>query len=177
MSENLLHTQRVDALYAHLLPALGAAVSISLLLAWVFNGVLAPGPLYGWLATVWGLAVVQLGVWVAYQRQRRWSTPGPGWVRTAVALTGLAGMAWGLGLGWMALAGSPVQALIAISLGLGAISLTIANLAYWQSHAAFQVPVLLCLGGRPGGRRSRGSRCCRWPRWCCAWRRSSSPSA
>lgn len=144
--EQRFQMQRMDALFANMVPSAITGLVISSLLCVFFWTPERGGTLLAWTGTAWGMVGVRLSLWLAYRQSRsRHAFPARGWLVAAIGLMALAGVIWGLGLGWMALIGTPLQLVIAISVAVGAISLTIVNLSYWQDHAAFQVPVLLSI--------------------------------
>ncbi len=143
-ADPILAQRRVEALYdtAPLSGVMGLAGAT--MLATVFWRPDRHVLVVGWLIASWTPILLRLALGVAYRRRRRRPGPPPGlrWAWASFAAMALTGTAWGAGLAWMLVHGEAGEIPIVVGTALGAVTMTTTNMAFWQMHAAFQVPIL-----------------------------------
>lgn len=150
--DGALLAAQTDALYATAVPSILMGAVGGSILASVFMTL--PG-VDLWLAVVWLLTLGRLALVFGYKRRQRSIDDARIWALRAIVLVGVSGFVWGTGVAWMIQGATEYQVTAATCLTLGAISLTLANVAFWQYHAAFQIPVCLSVAagmamtGRP----------------------------
>ena len=96
----------------------------------------------GWLLASCLPIFARMGLRLAYRHRRHQDGASLHWVWASLVLMGLTGLAWGVGLGWMLVHGDADEVPVVVGTALGAVAMTMTNMAYWQTHAAFQVPIL-----------------------------------
>ena len=154
-ADPILRRRRVEALY-DTVPVSGfMGLAGAAMLASVFWRPDRHALVMGWLVASCLPIFARMGLRLAYRRSRRRGDAGLRWVWASLVLMALTGLAWGIGLGWMLVHGEADEVPVVVGTALGAVAMTMTNMAYWQTHAAFQVPILGSLAvavliARPG---------------------------
>ncbi|MGN6270458.1 MAG: diguanylate cyclase [Sphingomonas sp.] len=154
--DTLLKT-RLDAVYPLVAPMSVMDLLGCTLIAWLYWTPTSAAALGVWLCGCAAIVVARAGVAVAYRSDRFPDVRARTWGRLIALFAGLSGVMWGGALTWMLAVGSDNQATFVVCVALSGLTLSIANIAYWPTYAAFAAPVTLAaavgfaLSHRPGG--------------------------
>ncbi|WP_295532546.1 diguanylate cyclase [uncultured Pseudacidovorax sp.] len=141
-ADTTLRRRRVEALY-DTVPISGfMGLAGAIMLALVFWRPDRHALVLGWLVASCTPIFARLALRWAYRRYGSEAVPGTGWVWISIVLMAFTGLAWGIGLAWMLVHGDADEVPVVVGTALGAVAMTMTNMAYWQTHAAFQVPIL-----------------------------------
>jgi diguanylate cyclase (GGDEF)-like protein len=142
IDDALLRT-RIEAIYALTVPTIIMDLIGSGLMAGYFWSPERAGWLLGWLAATVVLCATRSGAALAYHQGRMEQASPRSIARMAVIFAGLSGLLWSGAVGWMLAVGTDNQVMFVVCVELGALSLTIAKVAYWPVYAVFAMPVSL----------------------------------
>jgi diguanylate cyclase (GGDEF)-like protein len=154
--DDALLRARIEAIYALTLPTITMDLIGSGLMAAYFWSPERAAWLLGWLAATIVLCATRSGAALAYHNGRMARTPPVAIARMAVIFAGLSGLLWSGAVGWMLAVGTDNQVMFVVCIQLGALSFTIAKVAYWPVYAIFAMPVSLAgalglaISDRPG---------------------------
>lgn len=141
-ADPILRRRRIEALY-DTVPVSGfMGLAGAFMLALVFWRPDRHALVLGWLVASCTPIFARLALRLAYRRYGNEAVPGTGWIWISIVLMAFTGLAWGVGLAWMLVHGDADEVPVVIGTALGAVAMTMTNMAYWQTHAAFQVPIL-----------------------------------
>src|SRR3546814_16975955 len=86
---------------------------------------------------------VRAAVSLAYRLGRLPAIGTRGWAAALIAGAAFDGLMWGAAIVWVLSTGSDNQVMVMMCVALSALTLSIANIAYWPVYAAFAAPVSL----------------------------------
>ncbi|MCM8730187.1 diguanylate cyclase [Hephaestia sp. GCM10023244] len=137
-----LRTQ-IDAVYGLNLPLIVMDTLGCVLIA-SFCWSPAAAPALGlWLAINAVAMLLRAGAAIAYRTGRLPAVSTWGWAAVLVVGAAFDGIMWGLAIVWVVATGSDNQVMVVMCVALSALTLSIANIAYWPVYAAFAAPVSL----------------------------------
>jgi diguanylate cyclase (GGDEF)-like protein len=154
--DTLLRT-RLDAVYPLAVPMSAMDLFGCALIGWLYWTSASAAALGIWLAGCVVIVAARLCVAAAYDSDRFGNVTAKTWGWLIAGFAGLSGLMWGGALTWMLAVGNDNQAMFVICVALSGLTLSIANIAYWPTYAAFAVPATLgsaigfALSQRPGG--------------------------
>ncbi|MEO5937483.1 MAG: hypothetical protein ABIQ43_00570, partial [Sphingomonas sp.] len=141
--DDTLLRARVEAIYALTVPTIIMDLIGSGLMAAYFWTPDRAGWLLAWLMATIALCATRSAAALAYHQGRMARTSPRSIARMAVIFAGLSGLLWSGAVGWMLAVGTDNQVMFVVCVELGALSLTIAKVAYWPVYAIFAMPVSL----------------------------------
>jgi diguanylate cyclase (GGDEF)-like protein len=155
IDDALLRT-RVEAVYALALPTIVMDLLGSFLMASYFWTPGRSAGLFAWFAATVALCIVRGGAAIAFRTGKLRQMPARSISRLLMLFAGLSAILWSGAVGWMLTVGTDNQVMFVVCITLAAMSMTIANVAYWPVYVIFAIPVSLAaasglaLSGRPG---------------------------
>src|SRR3569623_386104 len=155
-TEDGLLRARVNAVHALALPLVFMdLLGVGLMSAYFWSADSEPW-LLAWMGASATLAALRTIVAIAWRGDRMTQVPARSIARLLTFFALVAGLLWSGAVGAMLAVGTDNQVMFVVCIALGALSLTIANVAYWPVYAVFAVPVSLAaarglaLSARPG---------------------------
>ncbi|MEO5493864.1 MAG: diguanylate cyclase [Sphingomonas sp.] len=154
--DNALLRARVDAVYALALPTILMDLLGSSLMAAYFWAPERAAGLFAWLAATVVLCAARSGAAIGFHTGKLAQVPARSTARLLTLFAGLSAILWSGAVGWMLTIGTDNQVMVVVCITLAAISMTIANVAYWPVYVIFAIPVSLAaavglaVSGRPG---------------------------
>ena len=106
----------------------------------------SPSTLIGlivWLLFIVAVAVTNLLSTVAYARGIPASWDARSWARFVSVMHLVSGLTWGLGGAWMLTLADQNQALLTLSIGLAAVTVSIPSVIYLKAYNLFHLPIFL----------------------------------
>ena len=154
--DNTLLRARVNAVYALALPTIAMDLLGSGLMAVYYWRPERAGGLFAWLVVTVVLCAARSGAAVGFHTGKLEQVPARSVARLLTMFAGMSAILWSGAVGWMLAVGTDNQVMFVVCITLAAISMTIANVAYWPVYVIFAVPVSLsaalglAISGRPG---------------------------
>ncbi|THD35201.1 MAG: sensor domain-containing diguanylate cyclase [Sphingomonas sp.] len=155
-TDDTLLRARLGSVYALAVPTIAMDLLGSTLLAGYFWSPARAGWLLTWLGATVVLCAGRGGAAFAFRTGRIAHVPARSIAKLLVLFAGLSALLWSGAVGWMLDVGTDNQVMFVVCIVLAAVSMTIANVAYWPVYAMFAMPVTLAaasglaLSGRPG---------------------------
>jgi signal transduction histidine kinase len=147
--EQRVLAEQVRMLYARTSIAQATVVVNSALVAWVFWGLAPPALSVAWVAALWALATLRMGLLRAYRRRAPEVSAARIWARRFAAETVLTGIGWGSAALIFYAPHSPLhQVFLAFVLGGMTAGAASSNASYTPAFMAFAAPALLPMVGR-----------------------------
>ncbi len=97
-----------------------------------------------WSACIVAIALTNLFSTALYARSIPSSWTARSWARFVCLMHLLSGLAWGVGGGWMLSIANEHQALLTLSIGLAAVTVSIPSVVHLWAYNLFQLPVFWC---------------------------------
>ncbi|MGE0502907.1 MAG: diguanylate cyclase [Rhizobiaceae bacterium] len=98
-------------------------------------------PLLVWFACIAAIACTNLLSTVLYARKIPTSWTARAWARFVSIMHLLSGLTWGVGGGWMLSFADQHQALLTISIGLAAVTVSIPSVVHLKAYNLFHLPI------------------------------------
>lgn len=134
---------KMDAIHSAS-PASFLSVIGALLAVYVYwSPATAPGLLV-WFACILAIATANVTTAAMRVRGRPQSWTDETWERFVCAMHLLSGLTWGIGGGWMLTVATDQQALVTISIGLCAVTVSIPSVVHQTAYTLFHVPIFWC---------------------------------
>jgi len=134
---------RVNAVYALAVPTiLMDLLGSSLMAAYFWTPGRAVG-LLAWFAATVILCAARAGAAIGFHTGKLRQVPMRSIARLLTMFAGLSALLWSGAVGWMLAVGTDNQVMFVVCITLAAISMTIANVAYWPVYVVFAIPVSL----------------------------------
>lgn len=97
-----------------------------------------------WSGCIAAIACTNLAAAFLYARgiPSRWTARS--WARFVCVMHLLSGLAWGIGGGWMLSLANEHQALLTLSIGLAAVTVSIPSVVHLAAYNLFQLPIFWC---------------------------------
>ena len=156
IAEDALLRSRVEAVYALAVPTIAMDLLGSVLMAAYFWTPERAGGLLTWLAATAVLCAARSGAAFGFHTGKLAQVHPRSIARLLTLFAALSAVLWSGAVGWMLAVGTDNQVMFVVCIALAAISITIANVAYWPVYVAFAIPVSLAaavglaVSGRPG---------------------------
>lgn len=154
--EDALLRARVTAVAALALPTIIMdLIGSGMMAAYFWEPDRAAG-LFAWLAATLVLCAARTGAAIGFHTGKLTHVSARSIARQLTLFAGLSGILWSGAIGWMLAIGTDNQVMFVVCITLAAISMTIANVAYWPVYVVFAIPVSLAaalglaVSGRPG---------------------------
>ncbi len=98
-------------------------------------------PLIAWQFVITAVAVTNLVSTVLYARNRpqRWGARS--WARFVCVMHLVSGLAWGVGGAWMLTFANENQAVLTLSIGMAAVTVSIPSVVYLRAYNLFHLPI------------------------------------
>ncbi len=141
IEDDALLRSRVDAIYAIQLPMICMDLLGAVLVASYFWDLPHGAWLRVWFAICAIMAVPRFPIAIAYGGGGFQSIAPIWWARAATSFAGLSGLLWGIAVGWMMAIGTDNQVMFVVCVALSGVTMSIANVTYWPTYAAFAAPV------------------------------------
>ena len=142
-ADDALLRTRVEAVYALAVPTIAMDLLGSVLMAAYFWTAESAAWLLAWFAATVVLCTARGGAALAFHIGKLKQAPPRSIARLLTLFAGLSALLWSGAVGWMLAVGTDNQVMFVVCIALGALSLTIANVAYWPVYAVFAMPVSL----------------------------------
>jgi diguanylate cyclase (GGDEF)-like protein len=145
---------RVNALFATTPIAATMSFLGSIIVASAFWDPATRGDSLAFIALAALLLIVRVALLIAYRRSVQPRTIAWAWAMTG--FTAISGVVWGAAVFWAVHFGSDRQVLVISCIALGAVMMTVTNIAFWPAYLVFQLPVIgiaavsFATSGRPG---------------------------
>lgn len=97
-----------------------------------------------WLTCIVAIAATNVLSTVLYARGVPSSWSAHAWARFVCVMHLLSGLAWGVGGGWMLSFADQHQALLTLTIGLAAVTVSIPSVVHLPSYNLFQLPIFWC---------------------------------
>lgn len=124
---------------ASLLSVVGAAFAV-----YVYWTPALAVPLLAWAFCITAIAVTNLVSTALYARRLPAGWTARSWARFVSIMHLLSGLAWGVGGGWMLTFADQHQALLTISIGLAAVTVSIPSVIHLRAYNLFHLPIFWC---------------------------------
>lgn len=134
---------QMDALHstspASFLSVIGAAIAV-----YVYWAPATTPGLLAWFACIFTIAATNVSTAAMRVRGRPRAWTDKTWERFVCAMHLLSGLTWGIGGGWMLTIATEQQALVTISIGLCAVSVSIPSVVHQRAYNLFHFPIFWC---------------------------------
>jgi len=131
---------RMDALLtsspASFLSILGAAFAV-----YVYWAPATIVPLFIWLGCIVAIALINLISTLLYARNLPAHWTAHSWARFVTIMHLLSGLSWGVGGAWMLTLADQNQALLTLSIGLAAVTVSIPSVIHMRAYNLFHLPI------------------------------------
>lgn len=154
--DDALLRARVNAVYALALPTIMMDLLGSGLMAAYYWAPERSTGLFAWLAATVVLCAARSGAAIGFHTGKLAQVSPRSIARLLTLFAALSAVLWSGAVGWMLAVGTDNQVMFVVCITLAAISMTIANVAYWPVYVIFAIPVALAaaaglaISGRPG---------------------------
>lgn len=153
-SDEVLERQIADALHTTAVPGAVASLAGLALVAFFLWSPARELFLSAWAGAMFVLTALRVIGSLAY---RRFDGLSPiAWIWAMTAMVSASGAIWGIGIFGMTRFCTDSELLVVFSVGLGAVMITVTNVAFWPAMNGFQLCILgvsaagLATSGRPG---------------------------
>lgn len=133
-------SMRMDAML-HSSPASFLSIIGALFAAYVYWAPDVAAGLIGWLACIVAVAVTNLLSTMLYARRLPAGWTPRSWANFVSAMHLISGLTWGVGGAWMLTFADQNQALLTLSIGLAAVTVSIPSVIHLQAYNLFQLPI------------------------------------
>ncbi len=137
---DLILSMRMDAML-NSSPASFLSIVGGLVAVYVYWAPSVAFGLIAWLACIVAVALTNLLSTLLYARGLPSGWNARSWARFVSVMHLLSGLAWGVGGGWMLSFANEHQALVTVSIGLAAVTVSIPSVVHLPAYNLFQLPI------------------------------------
>ncbi len=137
---DLILSMRMDAML-NSSPASFLSIVGGLVAVYVYWAPSVAFGLIAWLACIVAVALTNLLSTLLYARGLPSAWNARSWARFVCVMHLLSGLAWGVGGGWMLSFANEHQALVTVSIGLAAVTVSIPSVVHLPAYNLFQLPI------------------------------------
>ncbi|MEQ8296822.1 MAG: GGDEF domain-containing protein [Nitratireductor sp.] len=137
---DLILSMRMDAML-NSSPASFLSIVGGLVAVYVYWAPSVAFGLIAWLACIVAVALTNLLSTLLYARGLPSGWNARSWARFVCVMHLLSGLAWGVGGGWMLSFANEHQALVTVSIGLAAVTVSIPSVVHLPAYNLFQLPI------------------------------------
>ncbi len=131
---------RMDAML-HSSPASFLSLIGALFAVYVYWSTSTAIPLVLWFACIAGVAFTNLASTMLYARGLPSGWTAHSWSRFVIVMHLVSGLTWGVGGGWMLTLADQNQALLTLSIGLAAVTVSIPSVMHQRAYNLFHLPI------------------------------------
>lgn len=138
--KDVILSMRMDAML-NSSPASFLSIVGSLIALYVYWSPSTAPVLLFWLGCIVAVAVTNLVSTVLYARRIPESWNARSWARFVCLMHLLSGLSWGVGGGWMLSFANEHQALVTVTIGLAAVTVSIPSVVHLRAYNLFHLPI------------------------------------